>query len=437
MRRHPPGLTGPGERRAALLLATVASVNASYTVLIPLVPELRHRTDAGPTVIALTFALFAGAKAAVQPVAGRWVDRWRPGPVACVSLMVAAAGIAVTALAHDPLTLLSGRACWGAGEGGVTPALYTGLMSLCQRYRLARTRLLSGLGTAAVTGFLVGPLITGLAAGAGVESLLLGGAATIAAAAFVMLAALRAADAPTGPGTDGDTTGQDADSDTAVAQRRRPRGIWGRWWLPVLALGGLDLLTNLSYSALEPTLPLYLIPAGSLRGALSAVFAAGLATFGVTSVAIGRRADRIRLVTLIQAGLAGSAAGLAGLALSRRLASVLAWFILIMVAQAVLYLAARRGVAHLGVARASMGAAFGLFGMASDIGNSLGPVIGVALFESTGRVSFALLGGLSALVLLGQLCVVARPAWRHARPGGTPELTQEPALTNETAGDDD
>src|SRR6185437_11699350 len=175
----------------------------------------------------------------------------------------------------------------------------------------------------------VGPLITGLAAGAGVESLLLGGAAIIAAAAFVMLAAMRGADAPTGPGTERDTTGQDTDGDTAVAQRR-PTGIWGRWWLPVLALGGLDLLTNLSYSALEPTLPLYLMPAGSLRGALSAVFAAGLATFGVTSVAIGRRADRIRLVTLIQAGLAGSAAGLAGLALSRRLASVLAWFILIM-----------------------------------------------------------------------------------------------------------
>lgn len=67
----------------------------------------------------------------------------------------------------------------------MTPALYTGLMSLCQRYRLPSTRLLSGLGTAAVTGFLIGPLITGLAAGAGIESLLLGGAATIAADAAV------------------------------------------------------------------------------------------------------------------------------------------------------------------------------------------------------------------------------------------------------------
>lgn len=427
MRIHPPGLTGPGERRAALLLATVASVNASYTVLIPLVPELRHRAGAGPAVIALTFALFAGAKAVVQPVAGRWVDRWRPGPVACVSLMVAAVGIAVTALAHDPLALLSGRACWGAGEGGVTPALYTGLMSLCERYRLPSTRLLSDLGTAAVTGFLVGPLITGLAAGAGIESLLLGGAATIAAAAFAMLAALRGADAPTGHGTHGDRVAE---------RRRRPTGIWGRWWLPVLALGGLDLLTNLSYSALEPTLPLYLVPVGSPRGALSAVFAAGLATFGVTSVVIGRHADRVQLVTLIQAGLAGSAAGLAGLALSHRSASVMAWFILIMVSQAVLYLAARRGVVHLGVARASIGAAFGLFGLASDIGNSLGPVIGVALFESTGRLSFAALGGLSALVLLGQLCVAARPARRHAAPGGPPELAPESALTNDTAGDD-
>ena len=60
----------PGQRRAALLLIAVISVNASYTVLIPFVPDLQHRVGAGRAVIALMFALFAAAKTLAQRQAG-------------------------------------------------------------------------------------------------------------------------------------------------------------------------------------------------------------------------------------------------------------------------------------------------------------------------------------------------------------------------------
>jgi MFS family permease len=394
VRLYRAGLSGPGGRRGALLLAVVVSVNASYTVLIPLVPELRDRARATPAVIALTFALFAGAKALAQPLGGRWVDRWRPGPVACVALLTAAAGIVVTALARDPLTLLAGRICWGAGEGVVTPAIYAGLTLVCGRYGLPVNRMMGSLGSASVAGFLLGPLVAGLAAPAGIEVLLLGGAVVVACAAVAVPRAVPAPGGAPAPGARSSAPPTGAPGGPPAA----------RWWVVALTLGGLDLVTNLSYSALEPTLPLYLAPAvpgGSPRAALSTVFAAGLAVFGVVTWLTGRHTDHLRLRTLIKTGLALSALGLAGLSLSPSpLAQVVAWFVVIMIAQAVLYFAARRGIVALRGAAPVLGKTLGLFGLTSDAGNFLGPVIAVALYQGIGGGAFVALGGLNMVLLL-------------------------------------
>src|SRR4051812_29120536 len=128
---------GPGRRRSALLLVAVISVNASYTVMVPFVPLLEERVGAGPGIIALTFALFAAAKMLAQPGGGWAVDRWRAGHVAFVALIIAAAGIVLTALARDPVTLLAARILWGVGEGLVSPALYAGMSSLCSHYEIS------------------------------------------------------------------------------------------------------------------------------------------------------------------------------------------------------------------------------------------------------------------------------------------------------------
>jgi MFS family permease len=398
---------GPGGRRAALLLVAIVSVNASYTVLIPFVPDLQERMAAGPSVVALAFALFAAGKAAAQPVGGIWVDRWRPGGVAFVSLLVAAAGIALTAVARDPLSLLTGRICWGLGEGLVTPALYAGMAALCRQYGLSTSRMMGYFGSAAVSGFLLGPLVAGLATPLGLEALFLTGAVATVVTAFGVLVAIPA---PTPPAPAPDTA-----PGTAAP---------GRWWTWVLVLGALDMVTNLSYSALEPVLPLHL-DAGrdaSARGAIAVVFVIGLATFGLCTWLLGRHAERLRLVTLVKVGLALSAVGLAGLATSTATLPVAAWFVLIMTGQAVLYLTARRGVVELRSAMTRQGKAFGLFGLASDVGNIIGPVVGVALYAWTGSGSFVLLGALSGLLLAG-LTVAAR----RSRPVAGPVRLPEPA----------
>jgi MFS family permease len=409
----------PVQRRVALLLLAVISVNASYTVLIPFVPDLEDRVSAGSTVIALTFALFAAAKMLVQPLGGWWVDRWRPGHVALVSLIIAAAGMVLTAVAVDPMTLLAGRVLWGVGEGLVSPALYAGMLALCVHDGISTNRMMGNFGSAAVGGLLLGPLVAGVAAPVGIEALFLAGAAITVVTAFGLLQAIPNASpaVPEGPEPDASAT---ASADGAVARR---------WWVGVLLLGGLDMFTALIYSALEPVLPLYLATGqeSSPRAAISLVFVVGLATSGLSLWVLGRYTGRARLVRLLGIGLPFLAVGLAGMALSAAVAPVMACFVVFMVGYALLFLTARRGIIELKAATTHQGKAFGLFGMVSDIGNIVGPIVGVMLYEVTGRLSFVLLGALSGLLLTAAAAALRRTS------GFQPSTSAHPAPRREAA----
>jgi MFS family permease len=408
-----------GGRRALLLLIAVISVNASYTVLIPFVPDLEERVGAGPVTIALVFALFAAAKALFQPVGGAWVDRWRPRAVACVALNIAAVGIVLTAFATDSVTLLVGRFVWGIGEGLVTPALYAGMSALCKRYDIAAGRMMGNFGSAAVAGFLLGPLVAGVAAPFGLEALFVVGAVVTSLTAFGLLYAIPDAQAEK--------------AETAAS------GGANRWWAWVLVLGVLDLFTHLVYTALEPLLPLYLSGAaeGSARGAISVVFVVGLATSAVSMWALGRYTERFGLVPMIGTGLAILGAGLAAMAVSASVVPVAAAFLVVMVGYAILFLTARRGIVELKSAAESQGTAFGLFGLVSDVGNVLGPVAGVVLYELTGRTSFILLGALSGLLVV--VLASQAPRWRRnfpaaaATPADLPARSDRPAESSASA----
>ncbi|QFZ21208.1 MFS transporter [Saccharothrix syringae] len=410
---------GPGQRRAALLLIAVISVNASYTVLIPFVPDLEERVGAGPTVIALMFALFAATKTLFQPVGGWWVDRWDAKNVAFVSLLIAAAGIVVTAFAGDSATMLAGRALWGVGEGLVSPALYAGMASLCRHYEISTSRMMGNFGSAAVAGFLLGPLIAGVATPLGLEALFVLGAAITAATAFGLLKAIPAA-RPDPVAAEPEPTGS-AGGPVADASAKPARS----WWTWVLVLGGLDMFTAFIYSSLEPVLPLYLSTEqdSSARSAISVVFVAGLATSGLAMWVLGRYAERLRLVTMIRIGLALAGVGLAGITINAGVLPVAACFVVFMGGYAALFLSARRGIVELKSAAGSQGKAFGVFGFISDVGNIVGPLVGVVLYETTGRMSFVLLGAMSGLLL----AVLALAAGRFP-PGGRRGATAGPEL---------
>ena len=306
----------------------------------------------------------------------------------------------LTALARDAVTLLAGRVIWGVGEGLVSPALYAGMSALCQNYGISTSRMMGNFGSAAVGGFLLGPLAAGVAAPVGIEGLFLAGAALTVVTAFGLRYAIPTS-SPAVP---------EVPEPDAPGAARAGGAVAGRWWVWVLVLGGLDMFTALIYTALEPVLPLYLSSqqGTSARTAISVVFAVGLATSGLSIWALGRYTERVRLVTLVRIGLAFLAVGLAGMAISAMVLPVAAWFVVFMVGYAILFLTARRGIIELKAATTHQGKAFGLFGMVSDIGNILGPIVGVVLYELTGQVSFVLLGALSGLLLAALVVALGR-----------------------------
>jgi MFS family permease len=127
-------------------------------------------------------------------------------------------------------------------------------------------------------------------------------------------------------------------------------------------------------------------------------------------------------VPLVATGLALLGAGLAGMAVSAAVLPVAAAFVVVMVGYAVLFLTARRGIVELRSAAASQGSAFGLFGLVSDVGNVLGPVVGVVLYELTGRVSFIVLGAFAGLLVMVVAALAGR--WRRSFPASV-ELVPE------------
>ncbi|MEW5356570.1 MFS transporter [Streptomyces sp. 16-176A] len=400
----------PGRRRIALLLAAVVSVNASYTVMIPFVPDLEDRAGAGPVVVALTFALFAGAKALAQPVGGWWVDRWRADRVAMLSMLTAAAGIALTALARDSATLLTARVVWGIGEGLVSPALYAGMTALCRQHEIPTSRMMGNFGSAAVAGFLLGPLIAGAAVPVGLTGLFLAGAVITAATAVGLVLAIPGQQAPQPEEEAEPAPAADAPEADAPAAGPAPT----RWWVWALLLGGLDMFTFLVYSALEPLLPEYLSSGAdsSARTVISAVFVAGLAVSGLAMWLLGRFTLPLR--TLAATGLGFTAVGLCAMAATAHFVAVGLSFMVYMFGYATLFLTARRGIVELKAATSDDGKAFGLFGLVSDLGNVLGPLLGVALYAVNHRLPFLLLGAVSGLVLLALAAVARR---RTGLPG--------------------
>ncbi|EDY45326.2 MFS transporter, partial [Streptomyces sp. SPB074] len=423
---------GAARRRAALLLAAVVSVNASYTVMIPFVPDLEDRVGAGPLVVALTFALFAAAKALAQPLGGWWVDRWRADRVAMLSMLLAAVGIAATAFADSGATLLAARVVWGVGEGLVSPALYAGMTALCRRHGVPTGRMMGSFGAAAIAGFLLGPLIAGLAGPASLTGLFLVGAVVTALTAVGLVLAIPGPDAvPATAPADADATPASA---AAPAAKDAPAPVApSRWYVWALLLGLMDMFTFVVYSALEPLLPLHLraVDSDSSRSVISAVLVGGLAMSALVMWLMGRFTPSLRRLTVT--GLALSAVGLCALAAGKSVWVVAACFLVYMAGYATLFLAARRGVVELKAASADDGKAYGLFGLVSDLGNVVGPLIGVALYEATGRFAFALLGAASAGALLAVAFVLRRPGFILGRAAaqGTPART--PAVAGTTS----
>lgn len=367
------------------LLSTVALQNVAYTILIPFVPALRDDFAMTPAMVGLAFAGFTAAKAAVQPFGGWAADRYSPRLVAVIGLLVCAAGTAGLAWAHSGTDVVTLRLLWGFGEGLAMPALYRLVSDLGRRSGQDPGKAMGWFGSAAVLGMTAGP---GLVAALSdvltfSRAFLLGGALTAASAILLLAVFPRWTAEPERPRA----------APAARAGSRRSLLTFGA---VIGGLGLLDLLNNFIYSALEPILPLFVHDRFDADGrAISVVIFCGLLIFAVFAPVAGRIAGAHPPLRVAAVALSVQVLALAVPAVVGTLTAFIVGFLLLMSMQPVVYVCVRTGLALTG--GTNQGKAFGWFGLISDIGWVLGPLVATGLLTVWASGVFFLLAGAAVL----------------------------------------
>jgi MFS family permease len=390
-----------GERaRIAVLLGSAAMMNVAYTMLIPLVPELTSRFHLSAVEIAAAFSGFALAKALAQPIGGILVDRVRRPPVlGCVGLGLTALTIAGLAFADAGWQVLAWRLAWGVAEGITMPVLYRLASSLGDTSGHGTTRVLGWFGGSCTAGMVIGPAVVGLLyVYVGFTGVFLAGAVvTGSGGALLLTLRYRTVDATS---DDRQAAAPGAPAVPAVPLRLLA--------LLVGVFAVVDLVNNGVFAAMEPVVPLRLDHlTGNGVGATSVLFTVGLAVFMAVTSTSGRFIESRPLLTVTSVAFAVQAVGLAVVGIASGVPAVATGFLIFMTAQPVVYLVARRGVNL--VPRHQLGRAFGAFGLVSDVGFIVGPLLGTLLYSHAGTSVFLVMAAAAAVAALGTLVARGLP----------------------------
>ncbi|MEU8069045.1 MULTISPECIES: MFS transporter [unclassified Micromonospora] len=398
--------TGRRTGIAALLLSAVM-MNIAYTMLVPLVPELTGRFQMSALEIAAAFSGFAVAKALTQPIGGILVDRTpRPQVLGFLGMSLTAAAVLGLAFAAAGWQVLAWRLAWGVAEGLTMPVLYQLASSLGARSRYGSARVLGWFGGCCTAGMVLGPAVVGLLHPVlGFTGVFLAGA-VVTAAGGVLLLGLR-------------TEPVEAEPPAAEAERWST-GAVRPLVLLVALFAVLDLINNALFSALEPVVPLHLDTFTSNGVAYtSAIYTAGLAMFMVVAMTCAGFVESRPLLVIAAYALGAEAVGLAAVGLFDGVVAMGAGLLLFMTAQPVLYLVTRQGVNR--VPRHLLGRAFGAFGMVSDTGMVVGPLLGALAYTQLGISAFLVMAGVAAAAGLGvALLRVVRSDFVSEKSVGSP-----------------
>jgi MFS family permease len=381
--------------KIAVLMVSAAMMNVAYTMLIPLVPELTGRFHLSALRIAAAFSGFALAKALAQPIGGILVDRVaRPPVLGCAGLCLTAATIGGLAFASAGWQVLAWRLAWGVAEGITMPVLYRLASSLGASSRYGTTRVMGWFGGSCTAGMVIGPAVVGLLyVSLGFTGVFLAGA-LVTGSGGVLLLALRY------------RTVHVADETPSGTDRRGGSVRLFAVLVGVFAL--IDLINNGVFAAMEPVVPLHLDHlTGRGVGATSVIFTAGLAVFMLVTLTCARFIESRPLLVVAAVSFGIEAVGLAVVGVAGGVVAVCAGFLVFMTAQPVVYMIARRGVNL--VPQHQLGRAFGAFGLVSDIGFIVGPLLGTLLYSRGGASVFVVMGVIAAAAGIGALLVRGLP----------------------------
>ena len=166
---HPADGLTPARRRRAVLAVTLANFAAlaGFGVFFPILPQYGLGIGASATEIGIAIAAFSLGQLVAGPVVGRLSDRFGRRRVLLWSLAISAITHALNAFCVTPLALIFVRLIGGlaAASFGVSFAVASDVSTPEQR-----TRVMAIVGSGLSLGFILGPALGGLIAGATAEA---------------------------------------------------------------------------------------------------------------------------------------------------------------------------------------------------------------------------------------------------------------------------
>ena len=349
-----------------------------FGAIIPLLPTFADDYDLTKLEAGLLLGAYGGGALVGGIPGGLLVGRIGPKRGVFVGLLALAVASLGFALAGGAVALGIAR----FAQGLASATTWAGALAWVA-VSVPRERRGQALGTVfglAVAGFVVGPILGGVAEVTGVRPAF----AVIALVAALLAAGVAVVQSP----------GRELRSPGAIARALRDRGFVGGLWLntlPALFFGTLDVLV-----------PLRLDDAGYGALAIAAVFAtAGLIEVGVNPV-VGRLSDERGRLLPIRASLAASVVVSLAIAFATEPLVVAALVIAASISFGGFYTPGMALVAdraeHAGLAQ---GIGFGVMNSAWAAGALVGPVVGGALAETFGdAVPYVLCGALCAATLV-------------------------------------
>jgi len=378
----------------ALFLVVFVSMTG-FGIVIPIVPFFGAHLDASATQITYAIGAYSLGQFIAAPLWGRLSDRFGRRPILIATLALTAVFYVVLAQAETIDEIGVTRFLTGLVAGNIAAAFAAGAdLSTDQ----TRARTMGVLGAGVGLGFIVGPAIGGLVAGADPAQVDFARVAYIAAAiagvsALVALAVLpetRPADAP-----------------------RRVGGVPPFWTRPRLfALVAVTLITLTAQALMESSFGLWsekeLAWGPPQLGATFAVL--GLVTAALQGGAMGRLSKRFGEARLLVGGLLVYAAGFGFLVFAHTPVHTVAAMALLALGGGVVSPSLQSLVSREASAE-ERGAVLGVQQSASSLGRVFGPLAAGPVFDALGHNAPF---GLGAILMLAA-AAIAFSATREPR----------------------
>ena len=398
-------------RNAMLMVALVVLVDITgFGLILPLLPFWAERLGANPLEVGLILSVYALAQFLFTPVLGALSDRFGRRPVILISLLIEAAGFALTALAGTLPLLLAARFIGGLGASNIGSAQAVVADVTAPK---DRARGMGMIGAAIGVGFVVGPALGGVLAGFGGTVPFWAALVVALVNALLVVFLLPETRGPRAAATQ-------TQQQTQQPQRRNQFALFAGWQraiqTPAIArLILVNLLFTLAFTAMEAVFPLFTQREFGWQATQNGYLFTyvGVIIVVMQGGMVGQLVKRFGERGVQIAGLGLLAVGLALLPFSGTLALLLIALALLSIGDGAVT-PTNNALLSLATPAEAQGETLGLSQGMAGLGRMVGPLIAGGLFGAGIGLPFFFGAALSIVALLVALPRIAAPSQRQA-----------------------